>query len=136
MVRKNRNKTKNNQLLMDFVTTRNGMHFSANDVYKHFITSDISMSIPTIYRQLDKMTQDGIIHKYRTSETDAAMYFYLDDESGKNYDSHMKCTECGKIYPLQCHIAEEFAGHVEDEHHFVIHMDETVFYGKCENCKN
>ena len=136
MTETKRKKTRHHLLILAYVNEHKDAYFSAYDVFKYFNMHDISVSIATIYRQLDKMIEDGILHKYRDLETNAALYFFVDKESKHACDAHMKCMECGKIYPLQCTITKEFAGHIENEHHFFIDMDETILYGICEECNH
>ncbi len=126
--------TKKRQLIQEFVITQKNMNFTANDVYRHFIMGDNQISLPTIYRQLDKMTEEGLLEKYRTAESDTAFYAQTRDDSATAGQSHMKCTSCGKTFPLQCHEAAELAEHIGHDHHFFVKLNETVFYGRCEAC--
>jgi len=126
--------TKNKKLIWEFVNVQKDAHFSANDVYRYFIIKDSPISLPTIYRQLDKMTQEGLLQKYRTAESDTAFYYHVCEDAESHEESLMKCTSCGRTFPLQCHAAEELADHIGHDHHFFVRLGETVFYGQCEAC--
>ena len=126
--------TKNKKHILDFIMTQGSTHFSANDVYRHFVGCDLSISMPTIYRQLDKMVDDGILKKYRTAESESALYYHIGKPTEPLEQPLMKCTSCGKIIPLHCRAIQPLLEHIEDEHHFLVQMNETVLYGKCETC--
>lgn len=128
--------TKNQKRILDFVISQKDAHFSANDAYRYFVINGVAISMPTIYRQLDKMTADGFVQKYRTEVSETAYYYHLEGSVDSNEQSHMKCTSCGKIFSLECHSAEELAEHIGREHHFFVRLAETVFYGQCEVCSH
>jgi Fur family ferric uptake transcriptional regulator len=80
------------------------------------------------------MTEEGLLQKCRTTQSNSAFYYYIEKEEDRHEHSLMKCTKCGKIFPLQCRIAEQLTEHIGQEHHFFVRLDETVFYGRCESC--
>ena len=126
--------TKNKKRIWEFVLTQKDTQFSANDVYRHFMAGDKSISMPTIYRQLDKLTEQGSLQKYRTGESDTAFYYYVGEGEGDHLQPLMKCTACGQTIPLKCHAVERLADHVRTEHHFYIELGNTTLYGKCAQC--
>jgi Fur family ferric uptake transcriptional regulator len=134
-MKKNSYQTKKKQIILEFAVTQKGTHFSANDVYRYFVQNNISISIPTVYRQLEKMTEEGLMQKCRTAQSDSALYYYIEKEEDRHEHSLMKCTGCGKTFPLQCHTADHLVEHISLAHHFFVNLDETVFYGQCEVCK-
>lgn len=125
--------TKNRKLIWEYVNAQKDAQFSANDIYRFFMVNGNLISLPTIYRQLDKMTEEGLLLKYRTVESDTALYYYPGEKSN-NYQSFMKCTSCGQTFLLKCHTVEQMADHVWDQHHFQIELENTTLYGKCAQC--
>lgn len=126
--------TKNKKRILEFVLAQKDTQFSANEVYQHFMVSNKPISIPTIYRQLDKLTEEGILQKYRTSESDTAFYYYVGEKAKDQPQTLMKCTACGQTVPLKCHTVEQMADHVWAQHHFHIDLENTTLYGKCAQC--
>lgn len=126
--------TKNKKRIWEFILTQKNTQFSANDVYRHFMISEKPISVPTIYRQLDKLTAEGHLQKYRTGESDTAFYYYTGEKEANYLQPLMKCTACGQTVPLKCHALEEMADHVRNQHHFYIELGNTTLYGKCAQC--
>jgi Fur family ferric uptake transcriptional regulator len=122
--------------MREFVNARKDARFSANDAYCYFMMNGRPISLPTIYRHLDKMTKDGTLRKHRTAESDVAFYSHAGDDAAVNEQTRMKCTSCGRTFPLRCRAAEELARHIGHDHHFFIRLGETVFHGRCEACAN
>ncbi len=126
--------TKNKKRIWEFAVSQKDAHFNANEVFRFFIMSGSPISMPTIYRQLDRMTAEGILQKYRTGESDMAFYFYVGEKRDSCERPLMKCTSCGKTFPLKCHTTEKMAEHIWDKHHFYVELETTMFYGKCARC--
>ncbi|WP_250229265.1 Fur family transcriptional regulator [Anaeropeptidivorans aminofermentans] len=127
--------TKNRKRIWEFISSQKGIHFTANDMYRYFIIHGSTISMPTIYRQLDKMTEAGLLHKYRTAESDTAFYYSREADGDSRELSHMKCTNCGKMFPLKCNVVEQMAEHVWNRHSFYIKLENTLLYSKCAQCR-
>ena len=126
--------TKNKERILEYILARRDVSFNANDAYRHFINNDSPISLSTIYRQLDKMAEEGLLQKYRTSESDTAFYYYAGEKRDDRRQPLMKCTSCGQTFPLKCHTVEQMAYHIWDQHHFLIELDQTTLFGKCARC--
>lgn len=108
--------------------------FTAKDVFSHYRGTGDPVSYPTVYRQLDKLTENGVLKKHRDSDGDSSVYFYRGKQDGPDSQPLLKCVSCGKLLPLQCNVAKGLAQHVDQKHGFHIDMSETVFYGTCSSC--
>ena len=128
-------KTKQQDLLFNYITPMKGSHFTAEDVRIHFEERNISIGIATIYRQLEKLVSEGKIQKYFIDEHSAACFEY--DGENCNAESehfHLKCEQCGKLIHLECEELSELGGHLKNEHGFTLNPLRTVFYGICKDC--
>ena len=89
------------------------------------------VGLATVYRQLDKLEQEGRIHRVNTEE--GAVYQYC--SHGAHHDCFLlKCRDCGRIVHLDCARLKDFCRHVEDDHRFVIDPRSIVFAGWCDTC--
>ena len=130
-------KTKQQELLLSYLREIQGQHFTAEDVRAHFEAKNISIGIATIYRQLEKLVNEGKIQKYFIDDHSAACFEYAGEECCKNdHHFHLKCELCGRLIHLECDDLEELGGHLKAEHGFVINPLRTVFYGLCTDCQN
>ncbi len=97
------------------------------DMILHLI-HDPKLNLSTVYRTLDAFFNAGILSK---STIDNMNYYYVTDHEHHHY---MICTNCKKMFSIDCHL-DELAKDVAEKHHFKItHHDMTV-YGICKECQ-
>lgn len=90
----------------------------------------------TVYRTLESLAAEGTVAKVADVRGRAAQYRLLAPEDGQGTpQGQLRCTRCGKIIPLDCHMLGDFTRHVEQEHGFAIDRQRTVFCGLCADCR-
>lgn len=135
-MQKGRYNTKQRDELLDYLKSKVGEHITAADICKSFSTNGLKIGTTTVYRQLEKMVEEGIIKKYIIDSSTAACFEYIDvhSECKENGCTHLKCTKCGRLIHLHCDDLKATEAHILKEHGFKIDMTRTVLYGLCENC--
>lgn len=128
-------KTRQQELLLSYLSRTQGSHFTADDVRAYFNHKNIQISLATIYRQLEKFVAGGSVHKYFIDEHSAACYEYSGETCTKLENHfHLKCEKCGKLIHLECGELSEIGSHLKNEHGFSLNPLRTVFYGVCADC--
>ncbi len=128
--------------LKAYMQSVEGEHVTVNDISRHFEDKGISVGITTIYRNLEKLVEQGMVAKYTIDGTTGACFEYVggDEDIKKHIDNnscyHCKCEKCGKLIHLQCDEVEKLKKHMLEHHDFVLNPVRTVFYGICEECKD
>lgn len=124
--------------IISYLKSREGQHITVSDVSAYFKERGVNMGTATIYRQLDKMVNKGIVAKYTVDGNTSACFEYLGEEKNchKPVCYHCKCEKCGKLIHLQCNEVESLRKHILDEHGFEINPMRTVFFGLCKECRN
>lgn len=103
-------------------------HPTADMVYMHVKTEYPNISLGTVYRNLNLLTDMGQAIKINTPN------------GGDRFDgrivphNHFICTECGEVVDLEMNeisdvqtlSGEQFSGQIESH--------STIFYGKCIHC--
>lgn len=89
-----------------------------------------TIGLTTVYRQLERLAQQGLVHKAVTDQ--GAYYQYCGHDEGSCF--LLKCEKCGAIRHLDCAHLGELYQHLEKEHHFRIDPRRTLFYGLCDAC--
>ncbi len=137
MNRKTEYKTKQKDILLDYLKSRSGKHVTASDIYNHLTDQGKSISQATIYRQLEKLVDDGVINKYIIDAGSPACFEYSghDNHADAEVCFHCKCEQCGKLIHLHCEELENIREHLFEEHNFSLDPIRTVFYGKCDECR-
>ncbi|MBQ8207617.1 MAG: transcriptional repressor [Clostridia bacterium] len=88
----------------------------------------------TVYRLLSILSEERVLRKYRDG-ADSGMLYQLVRGGGCEHHLHMKCTECGRVYHLECERSNDLLGHLLDEHGFRINSSISMLYGECEKCR-
>ena len=108
-----------------------------NDICKYLAEAGMAVGMTTVYRQLDKMVEEGIVKKYILDSSSAACFEYVDNHSECEAKgcTHLKCTGCGKLIHLHCDDLIATERHILEEHGFKTDMTRTVIYGLCDECQ-
>ena len=114
-----------------------GKHVTVSDICKYFKNQGSSIGITTVYRQLDRMVEQGLVAKYVVDGTSSACFEYLghDEHCHKHVCFHCKCEKCGKVIHLECEEMTHLGEHMLADHGFQWDFTRTVFYGICEECR-
>lgn len=88
----------------------------------------------TVYRNLEKMSEAGTIIKYKTTDTEGAVYQCVTKHDDCHNHLHLQCEKCGRIIHLECHFMEMIAKHLYDDHGFNIKCKGSVLLGTCKEC--
>lgn len=127
-------KTKQQDLLLDFLKKSEQKHFTALEIADHL--KEYGMGRATVYRQLEKLVDAGIVNKYFLGEMVPACFELVREGEHCQEDCfHCRCEKCGKLIHLHCDELKELSGHLEAEHGFEMNPFRTVFYGVCAECR-
>ncbi|MFT4145842.1 MAG: transcriptional repressor [Mobilitalea sp.] len=128
-------KTKSKNRIIEFFKENKGKVVSAAEVH-NFLNQENKVDLATIYRNLDKMTVDGLLMKYKDSHEDKAVYQYVEDGDNCHEHLHMQCVKCGDVKHLECDFMMEIKEHLGSHHQFGLQCSKSILYGLCNNCKD
>lgn len=126
--------TRQKRLILSLLQEKQSEHVTADQILSYLKQNAESVGLATVYRNLDKLVQDGVIIKYIGMDGSSASYQYIGDAAEHKDHYHLVCLQCGQMEHLHCNIIEEFAAHIQNEHRFLLDSMKTVFYGYCQNC--
>ena len=63
--------------LENYLCSMEGKHVTVSDICKYFKSQGISIGTTTVYRQLDRMVEQGLVAKYVVDGTSSACFEYL-----------------------------------------------------------
>ncbi len=129
-------KTKQREMLLGYLETVPGVHFTAGDVCAYFRSRGAAIGQATVYRHLERLVDEGLVSKYVIDGSSPACFEYLGEDSHADAAVcfHCKCVGCGALIHLHCEELEEIRDHLLDRHSFRLDPMRTVFYGLCERC--
>lgn len=126
-------KTNQRRVILDFLFANKGRHMTAEEVLEALKANGHKISRATVYRHLEKLTEEAALRRYTLEPSRVALYEYCGC-SGGYY--HIKCDVCGDLRHLTCESVPAFFSHVEADHNFIIDPERTTFYGTCGECRN
>ena len=126
-------KTKQRQILLDYLSARRGEHATIADIAAHFAAMGEEIGTSTIYRRLNRLVEEGVVKRYVFADSAAASFEYIGQTEESQY--HMKCKSCGDLVHLECDLIEKLCSHVREDHDFELDLGQTVFYGLCASCR-
>ena len=134
MKRNNSYKTKQREIILEYLKKYKDEHISVDDILYHLKTNGTPVGKSTVYRYLDKLVKENIVRKYRTEEGKSACYQYFADETCKAH-YHFKCSNCSTLFHVDCEVFHDIEEHLKKDHDFYLDSCKTVLYGLCQSCK-
>ena len=132
---RNQYNTRQRSRLLEYMQAVPGEHFTAKDVCDYFQACGAPIGVATVYRQLERMVEEGLVNKYIIDANSPACFEYVDRQATCGEECfHCKCEKCGKLIHLHCEELVQIRSHLKEEHHFTMDPLRTVFYGLCEDC--
>ena len=108
----------------------NPVHPTAEQLYQIIRDEEPTISLATVYRNLNLLADNGVIKKIEGLEGMA----HFDHQTHDHY--HFLCTECHQVFDIPCDIAPDVAKIVEEKTGMSINYYDISFRGICNHCKN
>ena len=126
--------TRQQKAILSYIISLDEGHATAAQITGHFANAQAGISRTTVYRQLERMSQEGLLRKYAVNGVAGACYQYVANKEACSEHLHLKCESCGELRHLDCDMLEEIRAHLSDRHAFEVNNTRTVLYGKCKSC--
>jgi Fur family ferric uptake transcriptional regulator len=123
-------KTKYRVNIIDLLERVNTL-LSAQDIHELLIKNDIKVNLSTVYRTLDKLTENDIINKVEIEQEKQSLYEYNRDE----HHHFLICKNCNKIETIYNCPLHDYEQQLMNESGFHITGHKIEFYGYCKDCK-
>lgn len=127
--------TKTRKLIMDYLKANQDKRFSAAAVYTFFQEQQEPINLATVYRNLERMTDEGILLKNKSVQEDCSLYQYVEPHKNCHEHLHMQCKNCGRVIHLECDFMKQISSHLLEEHGFALDCTDSVLAGVCDICR-
>ena len=124
--------TKQGKLVLDCFISNTGVHLTIDDICNFLKENCTPVGKTTVYRQVQKLLDEGTVTKYSINKESAACYQYTGENCKMHF--HLKCTRCSELFHAECDHIESLEKHIFSHHGFCIDNSKTVFYGICQEC--
>ena len=129
MTRSTNYNTKQKELILSIIKKKKH-EFRVKELYND-LNKEIGLT--TIYRQIDKLVNEGRINK-NINKDNITYYQYLEECNKKNH-FYLKCDKCGNMTHIDCDCIEQLSNHIVKEHQFNLNKDCIIINGICKRCK-
>ncbi|MCR5586619.1 MAG: transcriptional repressor [Lachnospiraceae bacterium] len=128
-------KTKTRMMIIEFLKENSDKCFTANDIYLNLTQNGQSINRSTVYRNIEKLCNEGKLVKYKEADSVATVYQYSEGHDHCDRHMHAQCSECGKIFHLESEFVEEFENKIQSCYGIDVDCSKTIIVGKCDDCK-
>jgi Fur family ferric uptake transcriptional regulator len=126
--------TRQREAVLSYIASVKDSHVTAAEIVGHFKNTADAIGRTTVYRLLDKLTENGEIRRYTTDGVSGACYQFTNRREDCHSHLHLKCENCGELTHLECGALAGLEEHMLSEHAFKLNPMKTVLYGQCDNC--
>lgn len=126
--------TEAKKALCDYLCQNKDRHFTIEELVLALSKDAQRISRSTVYRQISKLLESGVIRRFETSGEKNFVYQYADAHVGCDAHLHLKCIGCGRLYHMDCVKLDEMREHIYKEHGFIIGGG-AVISGICTDCE-
>lgn len=122
-------KTKSRQLVLEIL--KDSAPKTVDEIFKLAKDRDGKISISTIYRTCETLTQKDVLHKSNLLEDGKARYEY----AGHQHKHHAVCMDCHNIISIDDCPFGEFSALMKSKYQFDVKNHSIEIYGYCHECK-
>ncbi len=126
--------TRQKENLLAFLIKNKDKHTNVQEISAYLAAEDTPVGTATIYRQLDKLVEQGLVRKYVLDGKTGACYQYIEENDCCHEHFHLKCIVCGQLMHIDCDHLAGVNEHIFSHHGFTVDSSQTVFYGRCADC--
>ncbi|MGI0498701.1 Fur family transcriptional regulator [Limnospira platensis CENA597] len=103
---------------------------SAQDLYMEMRKNDQAMGLATIYRSLDALKKEGLVHVRLLGNGESVYSLVQEDEH------YLTCVECGYSIVIDECPVHHLEATLQQSHNFKIYYHTLEFFGLCDRCAN
>lgn len=127
--------TKQKARILSYFEMHPDRHFTAAELVQAMQNDGTPIGAATVYRQLERLEQGGLLRRYALDERGSACWQYAMHREHCTTHFHLKCTACGMLLHTDCEFLRNIDTHILAHHGFCVDHSRTVLYGLCEQCQ-
>jgi len=105
------------------------VHLSIDELYKSIKKSFPSISLATVYKNINAMMDQNFIQELKIPNQKSRY------ELNKPSHSHVVCQECGKVEDLHLEL-DKISNEASKKSTYKINSESLIFLGVCPNCQS
>lgn len=127
--------TKTSDLISQFISQKQEKGFTASELSDFLKSHKVEVNKTTVYRNLDKLTENGLLTKHKSMISDGYFYQTTKEEHHCEEHIHFQCCKCGSVIHLADEKTSEYLRSISNELGFKIDLSLSSLNGICQKCK-
>ena len=127
-------KTKARTAVLSFLQENHDRGFSAIDLLSYLQLNIEGINKTTVYRNLERLCEQGVIYKYREPDHEGWFYQYSPEHAHCDHHMHGKCSACGRLFHMEDDFVRTFEEQVEKTYGLHVDLGKTLLVGLCDDC--
>ena len=123
-----RHSTKQRELIREILQQAD-KHLDADEVYRQARWSSPSISLSTVYRNLQLFKELGLVEEHQFG----SRRYYEPAPQAKHH--HLVCLGCGRVFEFKCPSTERLKSRISKEEGFRVTDAEVRLSGYCPECQ-
>ncbi len=128
-------KTKAREDIIGYLKKHPEQRLTAKEIYEAVCNGETQVNRTTIYRNLDRLCENGDLMRFKEPNQEAWYYQYSAEHIHCDKHMHAQCSVCGKIFHLDKPFIDTFFDGMLKEYGLDITPSETIILGKCSKCR-
>lgn len=124
--------TKQRQAILRALERRGDSPAAAPELADALRREGCPVGLATIYRQLDRMAETGLVHRIATDA--GCLYQYCPRQAEGTACFLLRCQSCGRLEHLDCSALRDLYRHLAAKHGFQVDPRQTILTGICAQC--
>lgn len=122
-------KTKQKQEILDYLIANSDKLMSVEE-----ILTGVDVGKTTLYRQLERLCEQGLVRKSFDMTEKQNKFQYLDEDKHCSEHFHLQCLECGTVAHAPQKLSKNFGEKIMNHDGFEADCSSTVIFGRCAKC--
>ncbi len=129
-------KTENRKRILEYLQSHADQTVSVQDIYGALQKEQVEINVSTIYRYLNKLSEDGMVNKYVAKKGEMALFQLVSQNRDCQHHLHLQCSKCGRVIHLECGFMAQISNHILEHHGFQLQCQNSILFGLCQECRN
>ena len=134
MAERGRYRTKQQEIILSCLKKQKETFCTVEQFMQWLHRDGIHVGQTTVYRALERLTEDGVVVKIPSVDGSKAQFKYIGEEINCNVGK-LVCLKCGSMIPLECSRLDAFYEHIHEDHGFLLDHRHMVLYGYGSQCQ-
>ena len=127
--------TKTTDLISQFIGLNLEKGFTAGELSDFLKSNGVEVNKTTVYRNLDKMTENGQLIKHKSMINEGFVYQAVEDVHHCEEHIHFQCCKCGSVIHLDDSKTSEYLKSISSELGLKIDLNLSSLNGLCQKCR-